>query len=38
VMELMSMISPVRYTISDRKEISPGSFSKRKVIINYKNK
>ena len=38
VMELMAMISPVTYTISDRKEISPGTFSKRKVIINYKKK
>jgi len=38
VMELMAMISPVSYTISNRKEISPGTFSKRKVIINHKNK
>jgi ferric-dicitrate binding protein FerR (iron transport regulator) len=36
VMELMAMISPVSYTISDRKEITPGTFSKRKVVIAYK--
>lgn len=36
VMELMAMISPVTYTISDRKEISTGTFSKRKVVIGYK--
>jgi len=38
VMELMAMISPVSYTISDRKEISPGTFAKRKVVIGYKQK
>jgi transmembrane sensor len=38
VMELMAMISPVSYTISARKEISSGIFSKRKVIIGYKQK
>ncbi|HUX58911.1 MAG TPA: FecR domain-containing protein [Bacteroidales bacterium] len=38
VMELIAMVSPVSYTISGRKEISSGTFSKRVVIINYKNK
>lgn len=33
VMELMAMVSPVTYTISERKEISPGTFSKRKVTL-----
>ena len=37
VMELMAMISPLSYTISDRKAISSGTFSKRKVIIKYKD-
>jgi hypothetical protein len=35
-MELLAMISPVSYTISNRKEISPGTFSKRKVVLGYK--
>ena len=38
VMELIAMVSPVSYSISDRKEISPGTFSKRKIILSYRNK
>ena len=36
VMELMAMISPVSYTISDRKETSSGTFSKRTVVLGYR--
>ena len=36
VMELMAMISPVSYTISDRKEISQGTFSNRTVVLGYR--
>ena len=36
VMDLMAMISPVSYSISDRKEISTGTFSKRKVVLGYR--
>ncbi len=38
VMELMALVSPVRYSISDRKEISPGTFAKRKIILSYRKK
>ena len=38
VMELIARVSPVSYSISDRKEISSGTFSKRKVILSYRNK
>jgi transmembrane sensor len=38
VMELMAMVSPVSYSISDRKEISFGTFSKRKIILSYRKK
>jgi|WetSurMetagenome_2_1015567.scaffolds.fasta_scaffold00268_17 transmembrane sensor len=34
VMELIAMASPVSYSISNRKEISPGVFSKRKVVLS----
>ena len=37
VMELIAKVSPVCYSISDRKEISPGTFDKRKVILRYRN-
>jgi transmembrane sensor len=37
VMELISRVSPVRYSISDRKEISPGTFTKSKIILSYRN-
>jgi transmembrane sensor len=37
VLELMAMVSPVKYTISNRKEISPGTFSKRKIVMTHRN-
>jgi ferric-dicitrate binding protein FerR (iron transport regulator) len=36
VMELMALVSPVRYSISDRKEISSGTFSKRQIILSFR--
>ncbi|HUX59268.1 MAG TPA: FecR domain-containing protein [Bacteroidales bacterium] len=36
VMELVSLMSPVSYTISDREKISSGTFSKRKVVLGYR--
>jgi transmembrane sensor len=38
VMELLAMMSPVSYSISNRVQISDGVFAKRKVIINYNKK
>jgi len=38
VMELMALVSPVKYSISDRKEISSGTFAKRKIILSYRKK
>jgi transmembrane sensor len=38
VMELLSMVSPIAYSISNRKEISEGNFTKRKVILRYRKK
>ena len=38
VMELLALVSPVDYSISDRKENSSGTFSKRKVILSYRYK
>jgi ferric-dicitrate binding protein FerR (iron transport regulator) len=38
VMELLALVSPVRYSISDRKEISSGTFTKRKIILSYRKK
>ena len=37
VMELISLVSPVSYSITERKEISPGTFTKRKIILIYRN-
>jgi len=36
VMELLAMISPISYSISNRTEISNGTFTKRKIILSYK--
>jgi transmembrane sensor len=36
VMELMAMMSPVGYSISDREEISDGSFTRRKIVLTYR--
>jgi ferric-dicitrate binding protein FerR (iron transport regulator) len=38
VMELMAMATPIRYSVAERREISEGLFSKRKVIIRSRNK
>jgi len=38
VMELMTLVSPVSYSISNREEISTGTFTRRKVILSYRNK
>jgi transmembrane sensor len=38
VMELLCLVSPIKYSISDRKEMSDGTYSKRKVILSYKGK
>lgn len=38
VMELMSLMSPIKYSISERKEMSPGTFLKRKIILSYRHK
>jgi ferric-dicitrate binding protein FerR (iron transport regulator) len=37
VMELMALVSPVKFSISDRQETSSGTFTKRKIILSYKN-
>lgn len=38
VMELLALISPVNYSISGRKETGNGTFTKRKVILSYRNR
>jgi transmembrane sensor len=38
VMELLSMVSPISYSISNRKEMGDGNFTKRKVTLKYKKK
>jgi len=38
VMELIAMASPISYTITDRREISPGVFSKREVCLSMRVK
>ncbi|MCE5347204.1 MAG: FecR family protein [Bacteroidales bacterium] len=35
VMELLTMVTPINYSISNRKEASDGTFSKRKVVLTY---
>jgi ferric-dicitrate binding protein FerR (iron transport regulator) len=38
VMELIALTSPISYKISNREEISNGTFAKRKIILSYRNK
>ena len=38
VMELLALVSPVSYSISNREEISKGTFSKRKIVLSYRKK
>jgi len=36
VMELLALITPISYSISDRKEMKNGSFTKRKIILSHR--
>ncbi len=38
VMELLALMSPINYSISNRQEISPGTFTRRIVTLSYGNK
>ncbi|MEI8225573.1 MAG: FecR domain-containing protein [Bacteroidota bacterium] len=38
VMELLSLVTPINYSISNREEMSGGTFTKRKVILSYRGK
>ncbi len=38
IMELMTLVTPVNYTISNRKEIDEGVFTKREIILSYRKK
>jgi ferric-dicitrate binding protein FerR (iron transport regulator) len=38
VMELLSRVTPINYSISNREELSGGTFTKRKVILSYRGK
>jgi transmembrane sensor len=38
VMELLALMSPVNYSISNRQEISPGTFTRRIVTLSLRNK
>jgi transmembrane sensor len=38
VMDLFTLMSPVRYSISNRKLISNGTYTKRKIILSYRKK
>jgi len=38
VMELLSLVTPINYSISNREEMSEGTFTKRKVILSYRGK
>jgi transmembrane sensor len=38
VMELLSLVTPINYSISNREELSGGTFTKRKVILSYRGK
>lgn len=37
VMDLLTMITPVKYTITSRKEFDDGTYTKRRVILSYSN-
>jgi ferric-dicitrate binding protein FerR (iron transport regulator) len=36
VMELLTRVTPINYSMSNRKEISDGTFTKRKVLLSYR--
>lgn len=38
VLELLALVTPINYSISDRKEMEGGTFTKRKVILSYRRK
>jgi len=38
VLELLSMVTPIDYSISNRQELSEGTFTKRKVVLIYRGK
>jgi transmembrane sensor len=38
VMELLAQVSPVNYSISNREQKSNGTYTKRKIILNYRKK
>ena len=38
VMELLTLVTPINYSILNRKEISEGIFAKREVVLRYRNK
>jgi transmembrane sensor len=38
VMELLKLVTPIDYSISNRKETSDGTFTKRKIILSYRKK
>ena len=38
VMELISLVSPVSYSISNREVLGDGTFTKRKIIMCYRKK
>jgi ferric-dicitrate binding protein FerR (iron transport regulator) len=38
VMDLLAMVSPVRYSISNRELLSNGTYTKRKIILSYREK
>jgi transmembrane sensor len=38
VMELLALVSPVTYSISNREKISDGTYTKRKIILSYRKK
>jgi len=38
VIELLSIVTPIKYSISNREMVSGGTFTKRKVILSYRGK
>lgn len=38
VMELLTLVTPINFTMSERKVISDGTFTKRKIILSYRKK
>lgn len=38
VLELLTLVSPIKYSLSNREELKDGNFTKRKVLLKYKKK